>query len=124
MGPRVTVPNPGAPHELDSDTRIVAFDCERLGRMYQVEVRFGPVEFQAHGGPHHDYAEALAQAHRVARREQDTREDTYVAAEPDHQPDSYAFREARLLEVDYCGPGDMRLLSDRIKRGRRRVGWR
>ena len=88
--------SPGSPVRVDEDTRIAAFDCDRLGRMYQVEVRFGPVEFQAHGGPHHDYADALAQAHRVARRERDTREDRYVAAEPDHQPDSYAFREARL----------------------------
>ncbi len=116
--------SPGSPVRVDEDTRIAAFDCDRLGRMYQVEVRFGPVEFQAHGGPHHDYADALAQAHRVQRRDRAERPDMYVSAEPDGQPDSFAFREARLPEVDYCGPGDMRLLSDRIRRGRNRVGWR
>ncbi len=116
--------SPGSPVRVDEDTRIAAFDCDRLGRMYQVEVRFSPAEFQAHGGPHHDYADALAQAHRVQRRDRAERPDMYVSAEPDHQPDSYAFREARLPEVDYCGPGDMRLLSDRIRRGRNRVGWR
>ena len=118
------MPEPGAPQLLDSDTRIAAFDCDRLGRMYQVEVRFSPVEFQAHGGPHHDYADALAQAHRVQRRDRAERPNMYVSAEPDGQPDSFAFREARLPEVDYNGPGDMRLLSDRIRRGRNRVGWR
>ena len=118
------MPEPGAPRLLDSDTRIAAFDCDRLGRMYQVEVRFSPVEFQAHGGPHHDYADALAQAHRVQRRDRAERPNMYVSAEPDGQPDSFTFREARSPDVDYNGPGDMRMLSARIRRGRRRVGWR
>ncbi len=117
-------PEIGAPHEIDGDTRIAAFDCARLGRLYQVEVRHGHFDWQVHGGPHEDFADALAQAHRVQRRDRAERPNMYVSAEPDGQPDSFAFREARLPEVDCNGPGEMRMLSARIRRGRRRVGWR
>ncbi len=103
---------------------MIAYDCDRLGRLYQVQWRYGPVEWQDHGGPHSDFTAALEQAIRVSRRARSERPDLYVHAEPDFQPDSYAYREARLPEVDYYGPSDMRMLSARIRRGRRRVGWR
>ena len=73
-------PEPGAPHELDGETRIVAVDCDRLGRQFVVQNRFGPVNWQDHGEPHHDYTAALEQAQRVMRRERISR--TLTSQEP------------------------------------------
>ena len=116
------LPNPGSPRRLDDETRIAAYDCDRLGRQYQVEVRHGPVEFQPHGSPCEDYARALEQANRVMRRVKSERPDLYVAAEPDFQPDSNIYREARLPAVDYFGP-DL-TLGSRVRRARNRIGLR
>ncbi len=119
----MTLPEIGAPHEVDGNTRIVAFDCDRLGRMFQVECRFGPVEWQPHGGPQEDYADALAQAQRVARRERSERPDRYVESDVDDRPDSHAIRIPMFPEASKAIPNPP-YLSDRIRRGRRRVGWR
>ena len=116
------LPNPGAPQQVDEETRIVAFTCSRLGRLYQVEVRLGPVNWQPHGSPCEDYGLALAQGHRVARRGRSERPDYAVHAEPDFQPDSHAYREARYPAVDSLGP-DL-TLGSRVRRARRRVGLR
>ena len=113
-------PNPGSPQRVDDETRIAATDCDRLGRLYQVEVRHGPVNWQFHGSPCEDYARALEQANRVQRRPRSERPDMYIHAEPDFQPDSHAYREARLPVVDYCGDA----LVGRIKRARSRIGLR
>ena len=113
-------PEIGSPQQVDEETRIVAFDCSRLGRLYQVEVKCGPVEWQDHGGPHSDFTAALEQAIRVSRRERSERPDYAVHAEPDFQPDSHAHREARLPAVDSLGP-DL-TLGSRVRRARARVG--
>ncbi len=119
-------PLPGAPHELDSNTRIAAYDCDRLGRMFQVECRFGPVEWQPHGGPHESYADALAQGQRVARRERSERPDRYIESDVDDQPESQTWHPVDQRDAVYFGGGRLGIgeLSARIRRGRKRVGWR
>ncbi len=116
-------PEPHAPQRIDEDTCIAAFDCDRLGRMYQVEVRFSPVEWQAHGSPHESYADALAQGRRVARRERSERLDRFAESDVDDRPDSHAMRIPMYPEASKAIPNPP-YLSDRIRRGRRRVGWR
>ena len=116
-------PEIGSPQQVDEETRIIAFDCDRLGRLYQVQTRFGPVEFQDHGGPHEDYGLALEQAQRVARRERSEQPDRYVESDVDDRPDSHAMRIPMYPEASKAIP-DPPYLSDRIRRGRRRVGWR
>ncbi len=119
-------PEPGSPHQLDADTRIVAFDCDRLGRLYEVQVRRGPVEWQSHGSVHEDYGAALEQASRVSRRERGERSerpDRYVESDVDDQPDSHAMRIPMYPEASKAIPNPP-YLSERIRRGRRRVGWR
>ena len=117
------LPDPGAPLQVGDETRIVAFICDRLGKLYEVQVRQGPVEWQSHGSVHESYPAALEQAQRVSRRPlPPERPDLYIHAEPDFQPDSHANREARRPAVDYCG--DMPTLGGRIRRARGRAGLR
>ncbi len=116
-------PEPGAPREMDGDTRIAAYDCDRLGRMYVVQCKFGWDTWQDHGSPHESYADALAQGQRVARRERSERPDRYIESDVDDRPDSHAMRIPMYPEAAVASP-DPPHLSDRIRRGRRRVGWR
>ncbi len=67
--------------------------------------------------------DALAQGQRVARRERSERPDRYIESDVDDQPDSHAIRIPMFPEAADAIP-DPPHLSDRIRRGRRRVGWR
>ncbi len=116
-------PDPGSPQQLDPDTRIIATDDDRCGQLYTVQCKFGWDAWQDHGSPHESYADALAQGHRVARRERSERPDRYVESDVDDQPDSHAIRIPMFPEAADAIP-DPPHLSDRIRRGRRRVGWR
>ncbi len=116
-------PEPSSHQQLDSDTRIVATDDDRCGQLYVVQCKFGWDTWQDHGSPHESYADALAQAQRVARRERSERPDRYVESDVDDRPDSHAMRIPMYPEASKAIP-DPPYLSDRIRRGRRRVGWR
>ncbi len=121
----MTAPNPGAPHELDSDTRIIATDDDRCGQLYTVQCKFGWDTWQDHGSPHESYADALAQGQRVARRERSERPDRYIESDVDDRPESQTWQPVDQRQV-YLGGDRLEIgeLSARIRRGRKRVGWR
>ncbi len=119
-------PEPSSHQQLDSDTRIVATDDDRMGRMYTVQCKFGWDTWQDHGSPHESYADALAQGQRVARRERSERPDRYVEGDVDDRPESQTWQPVDQREAVYFGGDRLEIgeLSARIRRGRKRVGWR
>ncbi len=115
-------PEFGAPCVIDNETRLVlAREGER--ELFQVEVQLGETWHQ-HSAPSESFLTAVEVARRVAHRARSERPELPIPVPNFDWPGPAPWSEARLPEVAYCGPGDMRLLSDRIRRGRNRVGWR
>ena len=120
------IPQPGASTEIDRDHRIAVVDGARDGQLrYGIEVRFGGHEWQpASMRQYEAFEDAVGAAHQLRHHERGERPEILMSGPQMDWPGPEPWSEARLPEVDYCGPGDMRLLSDRIRRGRNRVGWR
>ncbi len=115
-------PRIGAPCVIDSETRLVlAGEGDR--ELFQVEVRLGETWHQ-HSAPSESFLTAIEVARRVAHRARSERPALLMSGPQMDWPGPAPWSEARLPEVNYCGPGDMRLLSDRIRCGRNRIGWR
>ncbi len=116
-------PEPGAPHYMNDETRVCAVEG-RGKRFYSVECNFGFNDWQVHcAGPSETFAQAVELARRVAYRERAERPEQYVESDVEDQSDSHAMRIPMYPEAAVASP-DPPHLSDRIMRGRRRVGWR
>ena len=119
----VRPPQPGNPVELDQDHRIIVVHDSRDDRqLYMLEVRRSPVEWVlASNTRYADFEDAVIAAHTLRSRERSERPEMFGGSPdlswPGPQPWT-TFREAR--EVHEGLPQ----LSARIRRGRKRVGWR
>ncbi len=119
------ISQPGASTEIDRDHRIAVVDGARDGQLrYGIEVRFGGQWQPASMRQYEAFEDALSAAHKLRRRVRSERPELPMSGPQMDWPGPAPWSEARLPEVNYCGPGDMRLLSDRIRCGRNRVGWR
>ena len=109
--------------ELDRDHRIIAVSDPRQDRcLYMIEIRHGPVEWApASSRKYANFEDAVTAGQKLRHRERIVREQlpggTSDPSWPGPSPWA-TFREAR--EVHDVPPQ----LSARIRRGRKRVGWR